>query len=376
MLGFCGAVDFETNGVNFSALKKMCGLHGSGCAFINREFGVLCETDVGFGDSSLQPVTVKYNGALYTAAVALPLAMKNETGNIAQGILEGYFELGDEFISRLNFPYALVLYDGRCGELLLAKGREGNRPLFYTVKDGTVYFASSLRPLIRLYGGCVRISKRVLKEYITGDYSALPDGLFCDIASIRQGQSLLCSRLSKNIAPTPSAVYPFESSPKKEGCLPDYPKKMNLRRILTDALFAFDYPQFDCLMPPLLIYARHARENGNSEICVADPLKNTYEEYSAERADRLGALCGTDIGTVFGENGMPSTRELKRTDKALDVMLNECYADTDSFLMRTFGDGMLSAVNGCRSLPMRIRRKGMLIQCSMWFEAFNLIMTE
>lgn len=372
MVGFCGALDFDRNRVDFSTLKKMCGLHGTGCAYINAELGMIC--DGSFEDGVLQPVTLRYNGSLYTAAIAVSHSMKEEQGSAAQGVLEGYFELGEEFIHRLDFPYALALYDGRRGELLLAKGHVGDKPLFYTVREETLYFASSLRPLIRLYGGCVRVSRQALISHVMSECTPLPDGLFCDIKPIRQGQGLFCSRLARNVIPTPCGVYPFESTKENMCHIPEYSKRSDMRRILTDALFAFDYPQFDCFMPSLLPFLSQRRESGAKEICVGETRSDIGDGYYDERADRLGGLFGMDIRTLEDDRAMPSARDLKSMDKALDAILGEYISAPLSPIFRIFGEETVEGIRECRALPLRIRRKGMLIQSAMWLDTFNLIL--
>lgn len=373
MIGFCGALDFEKNRVDFSTLKKMCGLHGAGSAFINGEIGMICDGDGSFEDGTLQPVTLSYNGSLYTAAVSVPRAMERESGNVAQSVLEGYFELGEEFIHKLDFPYALALYDGRRGELLLAKGHLGDKPLFYSIREGTVYFASSLRPLIRLFGGCVRVSKKALVSFVTGDCSVLPDGLFCDIRAIRGGQGLFCSRLAQSVIPIPCGVYPFERQKRNMCYTPEYSRKTDIRRVLTDALFAFDYPQFDSFMPVLLPHLSEMRELGRGEVCVSEARWGEKEDYFKERAERLGAVFGMDVYTVEDERVALSARDLKSMDKALDGILEEYVAEPSCPLLRIFGEETVESIRERRSLPLRIRGKGMLIQSAMWLDTYNLI---
>ena len=94
MVGFCGALDFPSRAVDFSNLKRMCGLHSGGCAFINREFGLLCDS-VSETDDIMQPVTVRENNSLYTVAVIMDSAARGLEASTARAILEGYIEEGD-----------------------------------------------------------------------------------------------------------------------------------------------------------------------------------------------------------------------------------------------------------------------------------------
>ena len=376
MIGFCGALDFEKRAVRFSVLKKMCGLHSSGCAFVNREFGILCDGSIRIPDCDIQPVTVSYNNSLYTAAVIAPAIVREDGSNMARSVLEGYFEEGEEFLHRLDFPYALALYDARCGELMLAKGHTGDKGLFYTVKDGTLYFASALRPLFRLYGGCVRVSKKALARHVTGGYSSIPTDLFCDIRILKPAHSLICSCFGQSCVPTACSSYIGTGRTTQERISPIQAKKADVRYILNQALFAFDYPQFDCYMPYLLPSLEEYQKKGEHTVYISDAISCDCKEYSAERADRLGKVWGLDVYFLSDDKDTPSSRELKKMEKELDDILSE-YLSSSSCIIREFDrDGVIDIVKSEKSTPLRIRKKGLLCQCAMWFDSFNLVLDE
>ena len=295
-------------------------------------------------------------------------------GNIAQGILEGYFEVGEEFIYRLDFSYALALYDGRRGELLLSKGHKGDRPLFYTQKDGTLYFASSLKPLIRLYGGCVRVKQNILASFVMGGYQIMPQELFADINCVRRGQSLFCSRLGKNIIPTPYAVYFEKKTQKSSATMTELSKKTDIRRVLADALFAFDHPQFDCYMASLIPYLVEAQKRGAREICVYDAFEGLREDYCDERSDRLGGAWNLQINTFPYDGELLSARQIKHIDKLLTPVLEECIAKARGMFARLLSSISIDEILQEKDIALRVRRKGMLIQCSMWLETYNIVL--
>jgi asparagine synthase (glutamine-hydrolysing) len=63
-------------------------------------------------------------------------------------ILEAYREWGTECLGHLNGMFAFGLYDSRTRQLLLARDRAGEKPLFYSVGDGVLRFASELKGLM------------------------------------------------------------------------------------------------------------------------------------------------------------------------------------------------------------------------------------
>ena len=60
-------------------------------------------------------------------------------------IVHLYEEHGDEFVQHLNGQFAIALWDSRRRRLVLARDRTGIRPLFYTLRDGRLVFASEVK---------------------------------------------------------------------------------------------------------------------------------------------------------------------------------------------------------------------------------------
>ncbi len=48
--------------------------------------------------------------------------------------------------------FAIALFDARKNRLVLARDRLGKKPLYYTLRDGNLYFASELKSLLRAPG--------------------------------------------------------------------------------------------------------------------------------------------------------------------------------------------------------------------------------
>ncbi len=368
-MGFCGVLDNRTGRVDFSLLRRMCGVHKSGCAIIDGEYGVLCDGSPSQED--MQPIAIKHNGALYTAAIICDTHDTNST--TAQAVLEGYVEEGEGFIRGLDFPYALALYDGRCAELVLAKGSRGEKPLFYSIGDGAVYFSTSVRSLMNLFGGCVRVRKNELLEYIFGPISKLPDRLFCDIRSLRVGQRLLCSRLGECIVDSSHASQ-CEAPLGNRPCEQIDVSSKDIRKRLTDALFIFNYPQFDCFMPHLLQSAAEYKKNGKDTLTFYDATRSADADYADERAERIGAAMGIRLVSLPCERQRKQARELKAMEKELDEWLSELLDIPTCALGRLIDKQMLTQIEREKSIHLRIRRKGMLCQCAVWFDNYNLML--
>ena len=66
------------------------------------------------------------------------------TGSDTECILHLYEEYGDDCVHHLRGQAAIALWDRRQKRLLLARDRMGKKPLYYTIRDGALYFASEL----------------------------------------------------------------------------------------------------------------------------------------------------------------------------------------------------------------------------------------
>jgi asparagine synthase (glutamine-hydrolysing) len=63
-------------------------------------------------------------------------------------ILHLYDEMGADCVKVMNGDFAFAIWDSRRSRLMLARDRMGVRPLFYTERDGALYFASEGKALI------------------------------------------------------------------------------------------------------------------------------------------------------------------------------------------------------------------------------------
>jgi asparagine synthase (glutamine-hydrolysing) len=82
-------------------------------------------------------------------------------------ILAAYREWGTDCLGRLNGMFALALHDERRQQLLLARDRAGEKPLFYAIRGGSLCFASELKALMADRGVPRRIDPHALDCYLT-----------------------------------------------------------------------------------------------------------------------------------------------------------------------------------------------------------------
>ncbi|MCX5788746.1 MAG: asparagine synthetase B, partial [Elusimicrobia bacterium] len=96
-------------------------------------------------------LTIVFNGEIYNhpelKAELEAAGTRYRTRSDTETLLHLYRARGREAFGRLEGMFAVGLFDGRAGELVLARDGVGVKPLYYAVVDGVLYFASELRAL-------------------------------------------------------------------------------------------------------------------------------------------------------------------------------------------------------------------------------------
>lgn len=111
------------------------------------------------------------------------------TSSDTEVLLEGLALYGEHFIQELNGFFSFALYDTLHDETLLVRDRLGIKPLYYHDSDKGFYFASELKPLVRL-GVPPKISIGVLKEYLLYTYVPEPLSMVEGVKRLRPGHVL------------------------------------------------------------------------------------------------------------------------------------------------------------------------------------------
>lgn len=101
-----------------------------------------------------------------------------------------YEEYGLAFLSRLNGMFAIALWDRELKRLLLARDRMGIKPLYYSVRGGSVWFASEVKCILAAGGSSRAIDPLGVDQLLTFEYTASPTTLFQDVRKLPPGSWL------------------------------------------------------------------------------------------------------------------------------------------------------------------------------------------
>src|SRR5262249_13015863 len=87
-----------------------------------------------------------------------------------EGSAPAWEESGAHVTESLNGMFAFALWDRAREQLLLARDRMGEKPLYYTVVDGWLVFASELRALLAHPATAARLDLEGLARYLAYEY--------------------------------------------------------------------------------------------------------------------------------------------------------------------------------------------------------------
>lgn len=140
-----------------------------------------------------------YNGEIYnTAELKKELQNKGylfETTCDTEVILLGMTEYGTDFISRLNGIFAFAFWNERTEQLIIARDHAGVKPLFYTVHEDTLIFASEIKALFLFPGVDAKITEEGLCEVFgIGPARTAGNGVFKNVKDVLPGHFLICTK--------------------------------------------------------------------------------------------------------------------------------------------------------------------------------------
>src|SRR4029077_4895324 len=100
--------------------------------------------------------------------------MRFPTASDTEVLLRAYERYGSEAVHYLRGMFAFAVWDGKRGELVLARDRVGKKPLFYALDDDGCSFASTLGALSDTDPRARRVSLAAVDAFLTLGYVPAP----------------------------------------------------------------------------------------------------------------------------------------------------------------------------------------------------------
>lgn len=212
MCGIVGFVDFagkfrnvDPHSVLWRMLEKISARGPNGRGVWHESPAHLGHTRLSIIDlteSSSQPfkldsddLVIVYNGEVYNYQALRQELIGLGERFFSQGdtevVVRGFKRFGWHWLRRLNGMFAAAIWDRQEQRLTLFRDRFGIKPLYWTMVDGAVAFASQITSLLRFPGVNARLNLAWLNEYLTFQYAHGSITPFDGVFLIQPGNALV-----------------------------------------------------------------------------------------------------------------------------------------------------------------------------------------
>ncbi|MEU0392289.1 asparagine synthase (glutamine-hydrolyzing) [Streptomyces sp. NPDC006208] len=137
-----------------------------------------------------------FNGEIYNYAVLRrrleSCGARFRTNCDTEVIIHAYRHYGDECVKHLTGMFAFALWDPERERLLFARDPLGEKPFYWTVKDGTFLFASETKAILAHPRVTAEVNTGVLDSYLAHLVVPSPSTLYRDISKLPPGTAGSC----------------------------------------------------------------------------------------------------------------------------------------------------------------------------------------
>lgn len=135
-----------------------------------------------------------YNGEIYNYQMLRKKLMK--LGHIfsslsdSEVLVHGYEEYGTELLNELRGMFSFAIWDAGEQSLFAARDFFGIKPFYYAQINGTFVFASEIKSILKFPGYKPVLNEEALAQYLSFQYSVLPETFFRGIYRLMPGHYL------------------------------------------------------------------------------------------------------------------------------------------------------------------------------------------
>lgn len=159
-----------------------------------------------------------------------------KTSSDTEVIVHLYEERGPDCVEALNGDFAFAIWDSHKQRLILARDRAGVRPLYYTVRDGAIAFASEVKALLEVPGITAELDPIALDQMFTFWFPLAPRTPFKDIAELPPAHVLVASAQGLTTKPYWRFEYPDAADDRPVSAVEEARLTEEVRSLLLDAV--------------------------------------------------------------------------------------------------------------------------------------------
>ena len=121
-------------------------------------------------------------------------------------LLHGYTEWKEKMLDKLRGMFAFALWNTQTHELFMARDMFGIKPLYYAQINGQLVYASEIKSILEHPGYTREVNLEALEQYLSFEYSVLPETFFKGIFKLMPGHYLTSVSYTHLTLPTICSV--------------------------------------------------------------------------------------------------------------------------------------------------------------------------
>lgn len=106
-------------------------------------------------------------------------------------LVHGFEEYGEKLLDRLRGMFAFVIWDRKSKKVFAARDMFGIKPFYYGIVDGQLVYGSEIKSILEYPGYQKEVNLEALEQYMTFQYSVLPETFFKGIFKLPAGHFLV-----------------------------------------------------------------------------------------------------------------------------------------------------------------------------------------
>ena len=104
-----------------------------------------------------------------------------KTDSDTEVALHLYEDHGIDFVTKLNGMFAIAIWDSNKNKLILARDRIGKKPLYYSISNDSIIFASEIKAILKYDKTKKDLDLRSLYHYLIFNYVPAPGSIYANI---------------------------------------------------------------------------------------------------------------------------------------------------------------------------------------------------
>ena len=167
------------------------------CELVHRRLSIIDLSPTGHQPMPNEDGTVHiiYNGEIYNhmelreKVVASGHQLRGTSDT--EVILHLYEDYGENVVEHITGMFTFAIYDQKKHRLVLARDRYGIKPLYYTIQNGVLVFASEIKGILAIQDGKFSINRQACYDYFGLCFMPEPHTAFQEIQALPKGHTLI-----------------------------------------------------------------------------------------------------------------------------------------------------------------------------------------